>query len=159
MAFAKNLEISMLDIYVDADACPVKEEILRVALRHKLQVYLVSNSWLNMIVTSNVHKILVESGADIADNWIAERASSGDIVITADILLADRCLKNGASVIGTTGRSFNTENIGMAKAMRDLSAHLRETGDAPTYNASFSKQDRSRFLQTMEEIIQATKRL
>jgi len=148
----------MLDIYVDADACPVKDEVLRVALRHKLQVYLVSNSWLNIAVGNNVHKILVEAGADIADNWIAERIGAGDIAVTADILLADRCLKKGADVIGTTGRNFNDDNIGVAKAMRDLSAHLRETGEAPGYNPTFSKQDRSRFLQTLEEIIQVIKR-
>jgi uncharacterized protein len=148
----------MLDIYVDADACPVKEEILRVAMRHKLQVYLVSNSWLNIAVGTNVHKILVESGADIADDWIAERIGKGDIGVTADILLADRCLKKGASVIGTTGKAFNDDNIGAAKAMRDLSSHLREVGEVSNYNPTFSKQDRSRFLQTLEEIIQAIKR-
>ncbi len=149
---------SMLDIYVDADACPVKEEVLRVAMRHKLRVFLVSNSWINMAVGANVQKILVEAGADIADNWIAERIGEGDIAITADILLADRCLKKKASVLGTTGRAFNDDNIGVAKAMRDLSAHLRETGESSGYNAVFSKQDRSRFLQTLEEIVQLIKR-
>jgi uncharacterized protein YaiI (UPF0178 family) len=148
----------MLDIYVDADACPVKDEVLRVAIRHKLQVFLVSNSWINMLVGTNVHKILVEAGADIADNWIAERIGFGDIAITADILLADRCLKKGASVIGTTGKAFNDDNIGPAKAMRDLHAHLRETGATPSHNPSFLKQDRSRFLQTLEDIIQNIKR-
>lgn len=148
----------MLDIYVDADACPVKDEVLRVAERHKLEVYLVSNSWLNIRVGANVHKILVESGADVADNWISEKIGKGDIAVTADILLADRCLKNGASVIGTTGKEFNDDNIGSAKAMRDLSAHLRETGEASNYNPAFSRQDRSRFLQTLEEIIQNIKR-
>ena len=148
----------MLDLYIDADACPVKEEALRVAMRHKLQVYMVSNSWINMPVSINVQKILVESGADIADDWIAERIKSGDIAITADILLADRCLKSGASVVGTTGREFNDDNIGAAKAKRDLSAHLRETGESSTYNPTFSKQDRSRFLQTLEKVIQDIKR-
>lgn len=148
----------MLDIYVDADACPVKEEVLRVAMRHKLQVYMVSNSWINMAVGANVHKILVEAGADVADDWIAERVGEGDIAITADILLADRCIKKGASVIGTTGREFSDDNIGVAKAMRDLSAHLRETGEIAGRNPSFSKNDRSRFLQTLEQIIQTVKR-
>lgn len=148
----------MLDIYVDADACPVKEEVLRVAMRHKLKVYMVSNSWINMAVGANVQKILVEAGADVADDWIAQRVESGDIAITADILLADRCLKKGASVIGTTGREFNDDNIGVAKAMRDLSAHLRETGEVAGHNPSFSKNDRSRFLQTLEQIIQTIKR-
>jgi uncharacterized protein YaiI (UPF0178 family) len=148
----------MLDIYVDADACPVKDEVLRVAMRHKLQVYMVSNSWINMQVGANVHKILVESGADIADDWIAKRIGTGDIAITADILLADRCLKIGANAIGTTGRLFTDDNIGSAKAMRSLSAHLRETGEASSNNPTFSKQDRSRFLQTLEEVIQTIKR-
>ncbi len=145
-------------IYVDADACPVKEEILRVAMRHQLEVFLVSNSWLNMPVNAKTHKILVEAGPDIADNWIEEHINANDIAITADILLAARCLKKGAKVIGTTGRAFNDDNIGVAKAMRDLSAHLRETGEANSYNPSFSKKDRSCFLQTLEETIQSIKR-
>lgn len=148
----------MLDIYVDADACPVKEEILRVAARHSLQVYLVSNSRLNMPVDTNVHKIVVGSDADAADNWIAEHAEAGDIVVTIDILLAERCLKNGASAISSTGRTFNDDNIGVAKAIRDLRAHLRQTGEGTSYNAAFTPKDRSRFLQALEEMIQGIKR-
>jgi len=148
----------MLDIYVDADACPVKEEILRVAMRHNLQVYLVSNSRLNMPVDINVHKIVVGSDADAADDWIASHIGAGDIAITIDILLADRCLKNGASALSVTGRVFNDDNIGVAKAIRDLRAHLRQTGDGPSYNATFSPKDRSRFLQAFEEMIQDIKR-
>jgi len=110
---------------------------------------------MNMSVTPNVHKILVEAGADIADNWIAERIGKGDIVITADILLASRCLKNGAKAVGTTGRPFSEDNIGSALAMRSLSAHLREIGEISSNNPSFSKKDRSRFLQTLEEVIQS----
>ncbi|MBS1987903.1 YaiI/YqxD family protein [Candidatus Dependentiae bacterium] len=148
----------MLDIYVDADACPVKEEIFRVATRHNIQVYLVSNSRLNMPVDINVHKIVVGSDADAADDWIVEHAGAGDIVITIDILLAERCLKNGASAISSTGRVFNDDNIGVAKAIRELRAHLRETGEGPSYNATFSPKDRSRFLQVFEEMIQRIKR-
>jgi uncharacterized protein YaiI (UPF0178 family) len=148
----------MLIIYVDADACPVKEEIFRVATRHNLQVYLVSNSRLNMVVDKNVHKIQVESDLDAADNWIEEHIETGDIVVTIDILLAERCLKKGASVLSWTGKVFNYDNIGLAKAMRDLRTHLRETGVAPSYNATFSKRDRSRFLQALEEMIQTIKR-
>jgi len=148
----------MLAIYVDADACPVKEEIFRVALRHDLQVYLVSNSRLNIVVDKNVHKIQVGSDLDAADNWIEEHVETGDIVVTIDILLAERCLKKGASVVSSTGKIFNYNNIGIAKAMRDLRTHLRETGVAQSYNATFSKQDRSRFLQILEEIIQTIKR-
>lgn len=148
----------MLIIYVDADACPVKEEILRVATRHNLQVYLVSNSSFNMVIDKNVHKIQVESDPDAADNWICERIEIGDIVITVDILLADRCLKKGASAISPIGKVFDSNNIGIAKAMRELRAYLRETGLAPSYNSSFSQKDRSRFLQRLEELIQVIKR-
>ena len=148
----------MLIIYVDADACPVKNETFRVAIRHNLQVYLVSNSRLNMVVDKNVHKIQVESDLDAADNWIEEHIGTDDIVVTVDILLADRCLKKDASAINPTGQIFNNNNIGIAKSMRDLRAHLRETGVASSYNATFSKQDRSRFLRTLEETIQLIKR-
>jgi uncharacterized protein YaiI (UPF0178 family) len=148
----------MLTIYVDADACPVKEEVFRVAARHNLQVYLVSNSRLSMTVDKNVHKIQVESDPDAADNWIEEHIERGDIVITTDILLAERCLKKGIGTLSPTGRVFNDDTIGVAKAMRDLRAHLRETGVASSYNAAFSKQDRSRFLQRLEEMIQKIKR-
>ena len=148
----------MLIIYVDADACPVKKETFRVAIRHNLQVYLVSNSRLNMVVDKNVHKIQVGSDLDAADNWIEKHIGAGDIVVTADILLADRCLKKDASAINPTGRIFNNNNIGIAKSMRDLRAHLRETGVASSYNDTFSKQDRSHFLRTLEEMIQLIKR-
>ena len=148
----------MLIIYVDADACPVKNETFRVAIRHNLQVYLVSNSRLNMVVDKNVHKIQVGSDLDAADDWIEEHIETGDIVVTVDILLADRCLKKNAHVISPTGRIFNNNNIGIAKSMRDLRTHLRETGVASSYNAAFTKQDRSRFLGTLEEMIQLIKR-
>ena len=148
----------MLIIYVDADACPVKEEIFRVAMRHKLQVYLVSNSSLSLTVDENVHKIQVSSDFDAADDWISERIKVGDIVITTDILLADRCLKNGACAISPTGKVFNNDNIGAAKVMRELRAYLRETGVAPSHNDTFSKQKRSHFLQALEEMIQSIKR-
>lgn len=148
----------MLDIYVDADSCPVKEEVIRVGMRHNLQVYLVSNILLNRVVNDRVHKIQVGSDPDAADDWIAEHAGQGDIVITIDILLAERCLKNGVRALGATGRVFTNENIGAAKAMREFRAHLRETGEGSSYNASFSKHDRSRFLQALEEMIQSIKR-
>ncbi len=148
----------MLIIYIDADACPVKGEIFRVAMRHNLQVYLVSNSRLSMPVDKNVHKIQVSSDLDAADNWIVEHIKTGDIVVTVDILLADRCLKKGACAISPTGKVFNDDNIGAAKVMRELRAYLRETGVAPSYNPTFSKQKRSRFLQALEEMIQSIKR-
>ncbi|MCX5923421.1 MAG: YaiI/YqxD family protein [Candidatus Dependentiae bacterium] len=148
----------MLIIYIDGDACPVKEDIFRIAKRHDLQVYLVSNSRLNMIVDEHVHKIQVGSDLDAADNWIVEHIKIDDIVITVDILLADRCLQKGARAISPTGKIFNNSNIGAAKAMRDLRAYLRETGIAPSYNSTFSKQKRSLFLQALEEMIQSIKR-
>ena len=148
----------MLIIYIDADACPVKEDIFRIAKRHDLQVYLVSNSRLNIAVEENIHKIQVGSDLDAADNWIHEHINIGDIVITTDILLADRCLKKGARAISPTGKVFNNNNIGIAKAMRELSAYLRETGIAPSYNTAFCKKKRSLFLQALEEMIQSIKR-
>ena len=148
----------MLIVYVDADACPVKEDIFRVALRHNLQVYLVSNNSLSMTVDENVHKIRVGSDLDAADDWICEHIQVGDIVITTDILLADRCLKYGACAISPAGKIFTHENIGAAKAMRELRAYLRETGVAASYNANFSKKNRSHFLQALEQVIQSIKR-
>lgn len=148
----------MLTIYIDADACPVKEAIFRIALRHNLQVYVVSNSRLNMAVDDNVHKVQVGSDPDAADNWICEHIKTGDIVITTDILLADRCLKKSAHAISPTGKVFTNDNIGAAKAMRELRAYLRETGVAPSYNAAFCKKKRSHFLQALEEMIQSIKR-
>lgn len=147
----------MLDIYVDADACPVKEEVLKVAARHKLEVYMISNSYLRPINNPRIHMILVEAGADIADDWIAERIGDGDIAITADILLADRCLKKNASCINPSGKTFTTDNIGNAVAGRSLSAHLRELGETSGNQSAFTRQNRSKFLQTFEETIQAIK--
>jgi uncharacterized protein YaiI (UPF0178 family) len=147
----------MLTLYIDGDACPVKAETIKVAHRHGLEVYIVSNAGMRPIRHPKIHMILVESGADIADDWIAERASKGDICITADILLADRCLKNGAAALNPTGHAFTPNNIGNAIAGRSISAHLRELGEA-THNAPFSKQDRSRFLQNLEQTIQSIKR-
>lgn len=148
----------MLDIYIDADACPVKDEALQVAYRHDLNVFLVSNSWLRLQVGEKVQKVVVSGGFDAADDWIAEHVGQGDIVITNDIPLAGRVLKKGAAALGGTGKAFTEANIGTALAMRELNSHLRQTGEGGHYNAAFSKQDRSRFLQTFEEVIQHIKR-
>lgn len=145
-------------LYIDGDACPVKKEILRVAERHGLEVYMVSNSGLYPSRNPRVHNIMVSEGPDVADDWIAERALPNDIAITADILLAERCVHNGATVLGPTGKFFTRDNIGSAVAMRSLNAHLRETGESAGYNASFSAKDRSRFLQSLEQAIQDIKR-
>jgi uncharacterized protein YaiI (UPF0178 family) len=142
----------MPHIYVDADACPVKPEILKVAERHGFEVTLVANSGLRPSRDPMVHNVIVSSGFDAADNWIAERAGPGDIVITADVPLAVRCVAAGAQVTGPTGRVFDQTNIGMASAMRDLGAHLRETGESKGYNAAFSQRDRSKFLETLDRL-------
>jgi hypothetical protein len=145
-------------IYVDADACPVKEEAARVAERHGLAIHFVSNAYMRLPEGPLIKRVVVADGPDAADDWIAERAGKGDIVVTADIPLAARCLRAGARVIGNTGKPFNDAGIGMALAMRDLSRHLRETGDSKGYNAGFTRQDRSRFLQALEEAVRAIKR-
>lgn len=145
-------------IYVDADACPVKDEALKVAVRHGLEIFYVSNSWMRLPEGLRVKRVVVEEGADAADNWIAERIGPGDIAVTADIPLASRCLKAGAQALGPTGKPFTDASIGMAMAMRDLSQHLRETGESRGFNASFTRQDRSRFLEALELAVQKAKR-
>jgi len=147
-----------MTLYIDADACPVKEEALRVARRHQLPVVLVSNSGLRPSPDPLVRQVVVSDGFDAADNWIAEHATAGDIVVTADVPLAARCVKAGAQVLGPTGRPFTPTNIGMASAMRDLKAHLRETGEDRGFNKTFTKDDRSRFLQALELAVQASRR-
>ena len=147
----------MPEIYVDADACPVKPEILKVAERHGLTVTFVANSGLRPSRDPMVKNVIVSNGFDAADDWIAERAGPGDIVVTADVPLAGRCVAAGALVTGPTGRIFDTTNIGMATAMRDLGAHLRETGESKGYNAAFSPRDRSAFLETMERLCRRAK--
>jgi len=148
----------VLDIYVDGDACPVKDEVLRVAERHGLTVYLVSNRWLRLPDHPLVHKVLVAEGADAADNWIAERIDRGDIAITADIPLAARCLERQARALAHTGKPFDTTSIGMSLAMRDLMSHLRETGEVTGGPPAFSRQDRSQFLSALETTIQTIRR-
>ncbi|MGD9805820.1 MAG: YaiI/YqxD family protein [Hyphomicrobiaceae bacterium] len=148
----------MTAIYIDADACPVKDEVVRVADRHGLAVHFVSNAWMRLPEGVNVSRVVVPEGPDAADDWIAARIGPGDIAVTADIPLASRSLKAGARVIGPTGRPFTDASIGMALAMRELQQHLRETGESRGFNASFTRADRSRFLQALEEAVQAIKR-
>ena len=144
-------------IYVDADACPVKQEILKVAERHGIEVTFVANSGLRPSRDPMVRNVIVSGAFDAADDWIAERAGDGDIVITADVPLAGRCVASGALVTGPSGRVFDRTNIGMATAMRDLGAHLRETGESKGYNPSFSQRDRSNFLETLERLCRRAK--
>ena len=144
-------------IYVDADACPVKPEILRVAERHGLEVTFVANAGLRPSRDPMVKNVIVSGAFDAADNWIADNLAAGDIVVTADVPLAGRCVAAGALVTGPTGRIFDTANIGMATAMRDLGAHLRETGESKGYNAAFSPRDRSAFLETLDRLCRRAK--
>jgi len=146
-------------IYVDADACPVKPEVLKVAERHGLEVTFVANSGLRPSRDPMIRNVIVSNAFDAADNWIAERAGAGDVVVTADVPLAVRCVATGAFVSGPTGRVFDETNIGMASAMRDLGAHLRETGESKGYNAAFSPKDRSRFLETFDRLCRRAKSL
>ena len=144
----------MLDIYVDADACPVKAEILRIAERHQLTIHMVSNQWIRIGNYPRINRIVVPTEPDAADDWIADHIGPGDIAVTADILLAGRCLKKGADVMGPNGRLFDEGNIGMAIATRDLMAHLRDTSDIKDNAPAFTKQDQFRFLDALENVIQ-----
>jgi hypothetical protein len=148
----------MPEIFVDADACPVKQEVERVAERHGLVVHIVSNGGIRPSANPLVRTVIVAQGADAADDWIAEHITANDICITADIPLASRCLKKGAAVLGPTGKPFTEQSIGMALGMRDLHRHLREATGGQTFNAGFTKQDRSRFLGALENAIQAALR-
>jgi uncharacterized protein YaiI (UPF0178 family) len=142
-----------LEIYVDADACPVKEEVYRVAGRYRLKVHVVSNSFMAVPADPLVERVIVADGFDAADNWIAERAGRGAVVITADVPLAGRCVKAGASVISPTGRAFTKSSIGMAVATRNLMADLRAMGEMTGGPKPFSRRDRSRFLSALDEAI------
>jgi len=139
-------------IYVDADACRVKEEAARVAERHGLLITFVSNGGLRPSRDPMVRHVVVSKGADAADDWIVESLRPNDIVVTADIPLAARAVAADTHVVGPTGRPFTPETIGMAVAMRDLKQHLRETGESKGYNASFAPADRSRFLSELDRI-------
>lgn len=148
----------MTEIFVDGDACPVKQEVERVADRHGLMVHIVSNGGVRPSLNPRVRHVIVPEGADAADNWIAEHIGTFDIAITADIPLASRCLKKGAAVLGPSGKKFSPETIGMALGMRDLHRHLREATGQQTFNPGFTKKDRSQFLNALENEVQAMKR-
>jgi uncharacterized protein YaiI (UPF0178 family) len=145
-------------IYVDADACPVKDEIYRVAARHKLPVFVVANSFIRVPRDPLIERVAVAAGPDAADNWIAERADATAIVITADIPLAGRCVKAGAAVIGTTGKPFTEESIGMALAVRDLMTDMRSAGETTGGPRPFSPRDRSAFLSALDQAIRRLQR-
>ena len=148
----------MSQIYVDADACPAKDEVLRGAGRHGLVTTLVANRGLRPSRDPLIRTVMVPQGADAADDWIVEHVAAGDIVVTADIPLARRALEKGAVVLGPTGRPFTPDSIGMALAMRELNQHLRETGESRGLNASFTPKDRQGFLQALDEAVVKAKR-
>ena len=148
----------MLHIFIDADACPVKQEVYRVASRCGLHVTLVANSRMRIPSEPWISLEVVANGLDAADDWIVEHVQPHDIVVTADIPLANRCLKKGARVIGTTGKPFTEDNIGQSVATRDLLSELRDRGEMMGGPPPLKKRDRSRFLQQLDEIIQSIRR-
>jgi uncharacterized protein YaiI (UPF0178 family) len=148
----------LLHIYVDADACPVKHEVYRVARRYGLEVTLVANSWMRVPGDRSIVLEVVGGGFDEADDWIVEHVHPDDIVVTADIPLASRCLKAGARVLGTTGKPFTDDNIGQAVATRDLLEGFRGAGEITGGPPPITKRDRSRFLQQLDQVIQSIRR-
>jgi uncharacterized protein YaiI (UPF0178 family) len=140
-------------ILIDADACPVKDETYKVAARHKVPVVVVSNSPIRIPQSALISRKVVSDAFDAADDWIVEQTSAGAIVITADILLADRCLKLGAAVVSPNGKPFTTASIGSAVATRAIMADLRAGGDIVGGPPPFGKQDKSRFLSTLDETL------
>jgi len=146
-------------LYIDADACPVRDEALRVALRQGVAVYLVSNGGIRPTDHPLVHMIYVDHGADAADRWIAERAERGDVVVTADTVLAARCLEGGAQVLKPNGEPLTPANIGSVLAMRDLAADLRAADPFRQGSGkSFSRQDRARFTDRLDRMLTAARR-
>jgi uncharacterized protein YaiI (UPF0178 family) len=144
-------------IYVDADACPVKDEVYRVAERYGLAVKVVANSWIRtpkgLRNGGSVEMVVVEDGPDVADDWIAARAGPADIVVTADIPLADRALKAGAQALSPKGKPFTEDSIGAAMAQRSVMEHIRSTGEITGGPSAFAPQDRSRFLSALDEAV------
>ncbi|MEJ8572439.1 YaiI/YqxD family protein [Microbaculum marinum] len=147
-----------IEIYVDADACPVKDEVYRVAGRNGLKVYVVTNSFMAVPRDPLIERVAVPAGPDAADDWIAERAARGAVVVTADIPLADRCVKAGADVISPKGKIFDEGTIGMAVATRNLMTDLRSAGETTGGPAPFSARDRSDFLQALNLVVVRLKR-
>ena len=142
-------------IYVDADACPVKEEVLGIAGRHGLAVFMVSNTWLRMAEGPGVERIVVGEGADAADDWIAEHIGDGDIAVTSDIPLAARCLECGAHALDPAGKPFTNDSIGSQLAMRGLLAHLRDSGEIRGGGRGRNRRDRERFIEALERTVRA----
>jgi uncharacterized protein len=145
-------------LFIDADACPVKDEIYRVAARYDLPVFVVCNSWIRTPPVPHVRLIVVDEGPDVADDWIAERAGPGDVVVTSDIPLAGRVLASGAQALHATGKAFTADNIGGALASRAIGEHLRSMGEVTGGPRPFAPADRSRFLQALDAAIVKARR-
>lgn len=148
-----------MTLYIDADACPVKDEAIRVGERHRTEIILVCDGGLRRPNSPWARLVIVDQGADAADNWIAEQIGPGDVCVTGDIPLADRCLKAGGLAIDHRGEAFTPDNIGSALAMRNLMTDLRETGQATSGARPFSPRDRSAFLDGLERVMQHAKRM
>jgi uncharacterized protein len=151
-------EKAAIRVFVDADACPVKPEIYRVAERYGLKVFVVANAFMNVPRSDRIERVIVSEGPDVADDWIVERAGASDIVVTADIPLAGRCVKKGATVIGPTGKPFDDNSIGMALATRDLLTDLRSAGASTRGPPPLTRQDISRFLSALDLAVVRLKR-
>lgn len=148
----------MLRIFIDADGCPVKDEVYRVAKRYGLHVFLVANSYMRAPEGDWLERIVVDGTANAADDWIVEHVEKNDIVVTGDIPLASRCVHKEARVLGLKGRPFTEDNIGGVLATRDLLSELREQGAKTSGPTAFAKQDRSRFLQELDAMVHACRR-
>ena len=140
-------------IFIDADACPVKDEVYKVAARYGLKTWVVSNAFMQIPATPMIERVIVDAGPDIADDWIAERAQALDVVVTNDIPLADRVLKNGAAASAPNGRRFTPDSRGQALAGRMIGEHLRSMGEITGGPKAFDRNARSKFLQTLDEIV------
>ena len=151
--------MSLPRLFIDADACPVKDEVYRVGARYGLHVFVVSNTWINTPRETWIEQVVVDAGPDIADDWIAERVGPGDIVITADIPLADRCLNAGAQALKANGQPFTPDSIGSALAGRMVGEHLRSMGVATSGPPPVGPKDRSAFLQALDQAVVRAKRV
>ncbi|HEY3695274.1 YaiI/YqxD family protein [Phenylobacterium sp.] len=147
-----------MEIFIDADACPVKDEVYKVAQRYGLKTWVVANSFMLVPASPRIERVIVDAGPDVADDWIAERAQPGDVVVTSDIPLADRALKAGALALGPNGRAFTVDSIGSALAQRALMEQLRSTGDIMGGPKPFDRRDRSQFLQALDEMVSRARR-
>jgi hypothetical protein len=148
----------MTTLYIDADACPVKAEVYRVAARYGLSVLVVANSWIRTPAEPRITAVVVEEGPDAADDWIADRAGPGDVVITADIPLAGRVLAAGAQALHPAGRPFTADNIGASLVSRAIGEHLRSVGEITGGPKPFAPDDRSRFLQALDAVVVKARR-